>query len=116
MPTQEEFLAELRRRRAEGESLESLAEKLCVTRQAVHKLANEAAKMGYVEFIDSDTDARVKLLGFTAKGRAMSMSAERELDAIEADLARGIGADRVRQLKDILAMPWSVGERDRRGD
>ena len=98
------------------QGLSELARRLAVTRQAVHKLANEAARLGYVEFIDSDADARVKQLRFTAKGRAMSASAERELDAIEAALARDIGEDRVRLLKDILAMPWSAGERDRRGD
>jgi DNA-binding MarR family transcriptional regulator len=96
------------------QSLSALARRLAVTRQAVHKLANEAARLGYVEFIDSDADGRIRQLRFTDKGRAMSASAERELDAIEEALARDIGADRVSLLKEILAMPWAPGERDRR--
>jgi DNA-binding MarR family transcriptional regulator len=93
--------------------LSELARRLTVTRQAVHKLASEAARLGYVEFIDCEKDARVKLLGFTQKGWDMAESAEAELDAIEADLARQIGAEQLAALKAILSSPWSKLERSR---
>lgn len=94
--------------------LSELARRLAVSRQAVHKLALEGARLGYVEFIDSDTDARVKLLQFTDKGREMSESAERELRLIETELEHHIGSDRLELLKDVLAMPWFTGDKDRR--
>lgn len=94
--------------------LSELARRLAVTRQAVHKLATDAAQMGYVEFVNSDVDARVKLLRFTQKGWNMAESAECELHAIESDLAHVIGVEKLNLLKDILALPWSKDESDRR--
>ncbi|PRD66297.1 MarR family winged helix-turn-helix transcriptional regulator [Malikia granosa] len=94
--------------------LSELARRLAVSRQAVHKLASEAASLGYVEFIDSEKDGRIKLLRFTQKGWDMAESAERELLAIEAELAEQIGPERLELLKEILALPWSAQERERR--
>lgn len=90
--------------------LSELARRLAVSRQAVHKLASEAAKLGILEFVQSETDARVMLLRFTQKGWAMAESATRELEAIEDNLAREIGADKLETLKEILAMPWTADE------
>lgn len=94
-------------------SLSELARRLTVSRQAVHKLAAETANLGYVEFVDSEQDARVKLLRFTLKGWDMAESARQELEAIEAQLIEQLGADKVDLLKDVLAMPWSADERAR---
>lgn len=98
-------------------SLSELARRLTVSRQAVHKLAAETANLGYVEFVDSEDDARVKLLRFTPKGWEMAESARSELEAIEAQLAAQVGADKLEQLKTLLAMPWAADEpvRRRRG-
>jgi DNA-binding MarR family transcriptional regulator len=94
--------------------LSDLARRLEVSRQAVHKLANEAAALGYVEFVDSEEDARIKLLRYTQKGWRMAASAEGELERIEARLARAIGPEALAQLKQLLALPWSTDERERR--
>lgn len=94
-------------------SLSELARRLTVSRQAVHKLATEIANLGYVEFVSSEQDARVKLLRFTHKGWDMAESARSELEAIEARLAEHVGADKVEQLKDLLAMAWTPDERER---
>lgn len=94
-------------------SLSELARRLTVSRQAVHKLAAETANLGYIEFVDSEQDARVKLLRFTDKGKAMAESARKELEAIEAQLTEQVGADQVDLLKQLLAMPWSTEERER---
>src|SRR5436309_680597 len=51
--------------------LSELARRLSVSRQAVHKLSTEAAKLGIVEFVPSEADARVILLRFTQKGWEM---------------------------------------------
>jgi len=92
------------------QGLSDLARRLGITRQAVHKLATEANALGYVEFFDSPSDARIKLLRFTRKGREMAASAEQELARIEAGLCRHIGTHRLQVLKEILAMPWSEEE------
>lgn len=90
--------------------LSELARALSVSRQAVHQLANEAARLGLVEFVASEEDGRVKLLRFTQKGWAMSDSAAREFAAIEAALAQQIGAQDLAELKRILGKAWSADE------
>ena len=90
--------------------LSELARALSVSRQAVHQLANEAARLGLVEFVASENDGRVKLLRFTQKGWAMSDSAARAFEAIEAELAQQIGAQDLVELKRILGKPWSADE------
>lgn len=91
--------------------LSELARVLVVTRQAVHQLANEAALLDLVEFIPSENDGRVKLLRFTQKGWAMSVSAAREFEVIEAELSDQIGAKDLEELRRILSKPWSVDDR-----
>ncbi|MDD2545105.1 MAG: helix-turn-helix domain-containing protein [Burkholderiaceae bacterium] len=90
--------------------LSELARLLAVSRQAVHQLANEAAALGLVEFVPSESDGRVKLLRFTQKGWDMSDTAVCEIEAIEAALAAQIGATDLAELKRILARPWVAGE------
>jgi DNA-binding MarR family transcriptional regulator len=93
--------------------LSELARRLTVSRQAVQKLATETAALGYVEFMDSETDARVKLLRFTEKGWKMAESARGELEDIEAELERQLGPEKLAQLVELLAMPWTPDEHRR---
>jgi len=86
--------------------LSELARRLAVSRQAVHKLACEAASHGLVEFIESDKDGRVKLLRFTTQGWAMSANAAQELQCIEQELIDMLGEADVAELRRILARDW----------
>lgn len=90
--------------------LSELARALSVSRQAVHQLAGEAAALGLVEFVPSESDGRVRLLCFTQKGWAMAERALRELERIEAEIAERIGAHELRELKRILGKPWTAEE------
>lgn len=86
--------------------LSELARRLAVSRQFVHKLANEAATHGLVEFVESETDGRIKLLRFTEKGWAMVANATEELQRIEQELIDTLGEHDVRELRRILARAW----------
>ena len=86
--------------------LSELARRLSVSRQAVHKLAQEAEQLGLVEFVPSEEDGRVKLLRFTQKGWRMSEKAAASFAEIEQELARQIGTQELESLKRILALPW----------
>lgn len=86
--------------------LSELARRLSVSRQAVHKLAVEAEKLGLVEFVPSEEDGRVKLLRFSQKGWRMSERAAASFVEMEQDLARHIGENNVEELRRILALPW----------
>ena len=90
--------------------LSDLARDLAISRQAVHQLALEAARLGLVEFVASEVDGRVKLLRFTQKGWAMVDAATSKLDEIEADLARQIGAENLEMLRSLLSRPWTHKE------
>lgn len=84
-----------------------LARHLGISRQGVHKLATEAARFGLIEFVGSSSDRRIRLLQFTDKGRAMSVSAVREFASIEDELAARIGRRDVDELRRILSRTWS---------
>ncbi|NCT95975.1 MAG: MarR family transcriptional regulator [Comamonadaceae bacterium] len=86
--------------------LSELARRLGVSRQAVHKLALEAERLGLVEFVPSEEDGRVKLLRFSQKGWRMSEEAAAAFVRMEEELARHIGQDNVEELRRILALPW----------
>jgi len=86
--------------------LSELARRLSVSRQAVHKLALEAERLGLVEFVPSEEDGRVKLVRFSQRGWRMSEQAAASFMAVEQELARHIGEDNVEALRRILALPW----------
>ena len=88
-----------------------LARHLGITRQGVHKLAVEAARVGLIEFVEAADDKRVRLLQFTDKGRAMSVSAVREFAAIEEELAEVIGRRDLDELRRILSKAWPADRR-----
>ncbi|NLY26265.1 MAG: MarR family transcriptional regulator [Alcaligenaceae bacterium] len=90
--------------------LSELARKLGVSRQAVHKLAGEAAKAGLVEFVSSPDNARIVLLRFTQAGWVMSANAASVFDSIELELKEHIGARNLAELKRILELPWDEAE------
>lgn len=90
--------------------LSDLSRRLGITRQAVHKVASDAARHGLVEFVESTVDARVVMLRFTEKGWAMSDSASRDFEAIETALIKKIGAENVHELKRILSLAWGDNE------
>lgn len=91
--------------------LSELARALAVSRQAVHRLAKDAAALGLVEFIDSEQDGRVILVRFTQKGWAMSETARRDFESIEKNLAAHIGNRDLEELRRILSRPWAEHEK-----
>lgn len=90
--------------------LSELARRMDVSRQAVHRLANEAARLGLVEFVVSPDDARVVRLQFTQAGWNMSATAAQTFDDIEQQLQLRMGAKNMNELKRLLALPWDDEE------
>ncbi|GAA6141829.1 MarR family winged helix-turn-helix transcriptional regulator [Hydrogenophaga sp. 5NK40-0174] len=95
-------------------SLSDLGRRLAISRQAVHKMAQEGIRQGYVELVESEEDARVKLLRFTDKGRAMAASATDTMTELEARIAGRIGAKRLALVKEVLDMAWTDEEVSRK--
>ncbi len=90
--------------------LSDLARLMGISRQAVHKLANDAVELGLIEAVPSPQDARVVRLQFTQAGWAMSARAAKDFDEIEGLLKDRIGARNVAELKRLLALAWDESE------
>lgn len=91
--------------------LSELARQLGVSRQSVHRLANEAALLNLVEFVPSEEDGRVMLLRFTQRGWSMAETARQNFESIEQELAAQIGEQDLEELRRILSRPWSPTEK-----
>ncbi len=91
-------------------SLSELARQLGITRQAVHKLANDAVALGLVEAVPSPQDARLVCLQFTQAGWAMSAQAAKDFEEIESQLRARMGTRNLTELKRLLAMAWDETE------
>ena len=87
-------------------SLSDLARRLSVSRQAVHKVANEALGYGLVEIISSEDDQRIKLIQFSARGQEMVRAARAEMQNITDELVAKLGEYDVRELIRILSREW----------
>jgi len=90
--------------------LSELARRMGVSRQAVHKLANEAVALGLIESVPSPEDARVVRLQFTQAGWTMSTHASRDFDDIETLLKERLGARNLTELKRLLSLAWDESE------
>lgn len=96
--------------------LSELARRLGVSRQAVHRLATEAARLGLVEFVQTPEDARVVCLQFSRAGWAMSTQAARDFEEVEARLRERLGTRNLNELKRLLSLAWSDEEQEDSSD
>lgn len=79
-----------------------LADKLGVTKQAIGPLVDDLVAEGIVERIADPTDARAKLVRWTAKGRRALRHGIGVLAQLEQELAHDVGARRFSELADTL--------------
>lgn len=96
--------------------LSELARQMGITRQAVHKLANDAVVLGLVEAVPSPQDARLVCLQFTQAGWAMSAKAAKDFEEIEDQIKERMGARNLTELKRLLAMAWDETEEKVKAD
>jgi len=87
-------------------SISALARRLAVSRQAVHQTVIEACRRGILERVAHESDARLRKVRFTKKGRSMTRSAALAVREIEEELERRLGAEDFATLRRILERPW----------
>lgn len=73
-------------------SLAAVASRLQITPQGALKIVADMESKGYVERREQPTDARVRLVALTGRGRKALRAARRFHAAFEAELARQVGA------------------------
>lgn len=85
-----------------GTRLTTLADRLGITKQAVGQTVQELEDMGVVERVVDPSDGRAKLVRFTALGRRGLLHGLGVLGTMEEELARRIGAGRMKTLHGLL--------------
>lgn len=83
-----------------------IANRLGVTRQAVHQTINELVLMGLVELKPDPKDKRAKKVELTEKGLVLAQDALVALDACEKVLAARLGEENVKQMREALSQDW----------
>lgn len=86
----------------EGTRLTELSRRLGITKQAVSQLVDDMVQWEVLELAPDPTDGRARLVRFTPKGVAAISQGLGVLNELEAELARHIGAPRMRALHETL--------------
>lgn len=85
-----------------------IAQKMGVTRQAVHQTINELVSAGFLKLENDPTDKRAKVVGFTPQGLKLAYDALKSLREVEAELAVRLGDEDVTRLREILLKEWGA--------
>ena len=102
----------LRALHARPRTLTELAAELGVTKQAAAKVVGELAGRSLIEREPSPADGRSTLLRLSPRGKSLVTAAIRIGNAVERDLARGLGDGAAAHVRDGLERlayepPWS---------
>jgi DNA-binding MarR family transcriptional regulator len=89
-----------------------IARTLGVSRQAIHITLKELVDAGILDLTDDPDDGRVKIVRFTKDGERRRQDARKAVAKLTAELARRIGKDNVKSLKEAFAHDWGAPVRD----
>jgi DNA-binding MarR family transcriptional regulator len=87
----------------EGARLTELAEGSRITKQAMGELTSDLERLGYLERVPDPTDGRARILRLTDRGAEAQRTGFAILREIEDAWAERHGAERVRDLRAVLA-------------
>lgn len=83
-----------------------IANRLGVTRQAVHQTLNELIELGLITLVPDENDRRAKRVEFTDKGLQIGRDAVYTLQEVEKLLAQRLGGDTVNLMREALEKDW----------
>jgi DNA-binding MarR family transcriptional regulator len=84
----------------------AIAERLGVSRQAIHLSLRELIDIGLVELVPDPEDGRAKLARLSKKGEPIQRMALNILRELEDELGKRIGKRRVKALREALELNW----------
>ena len=84
----------------------AIAQRLGVSRQAVHQSLKDLIDVDIVELAPDPKDGRAKIAKLSKKGAPIHRKASKILDRLEAELGRRIGNRKVAALREILEQDW----------
>ncbi len=91
---------------SDGSRPAELARRIGISRQAVHKTLNDMVAAGLVELAPDPTDQRAKVVVLTEIGQERVSLARRILIELEHELESRIGRERLKGLREALAVDW----------
>ena len=90
--------------RPEGARLTALARTARMTKQSMGALVDHLGQAGYVERVEDPDDRRASRVRLTARGRAFTREVRAFVRRVEADWAGRVGARRMEELRETLAL------------
>lgn len=84
----------------------AIAERLGVSRQAIHQSLRELISIGLVELVPDPDDGRAKLARLSKTGAPIQLMALEILGQLEEELGERIGKRRLQQLRSALEQDW----------
>jgi DNA-binding MarR family transcriptional regulator len=85
-------------------SASELGRRMSITKQAAAKVIDTLMERGWVDREPDPDDGRRKRLTVTEDGRAVMAEGERIFNGVRARLGERVGADRLRDLEETLAL------------
>ncbi|WP_037985610.1 MarR family winged helix-turn-helix transcriptional regulator [Thalassobacillus devorans] len=79
-----------------------------ISRQAIHKFIKNLAAKGLVEVQNVENNKKEKCIQLTALGESCYEKYEVLKADLENDIAKNIGEEQVKVLKDILRLDWKI--------
>ena len=89
-------------------STSQIAERLGLSRQAVHRTVLELVDGGYLDVQDDPVDGRSKVISLTAKGKHIQKDARRIFDELEQSLLNQLGATKLAAFRNMLREEWAL--------
>jgi len=84
----------------------AIADRLGVSRQAIHQSLRELIDIGLVELVPDPEDGRAKMAKLSRAGAPIQRMAYDILQELEVELGKRIGKRRVTALRDALEINW----------
>jgi DNA-binding MarR family transcriptional regulator len=94
-----------------GVTASELGRRLGVSKQAAGKTVDRLARLGYVERVADDADARAKLVRLTPLGLDLLNRSAAIFEDLRAEWARALGGERVAALESALRVVVPPGVR-----
>ena len=98
-----EHLAVLQYPGPDGQRPSELASRSGMSRQAINHLVSHLEQAGYLERYASPPEGNIRLLRLTERGRQLYKHVEAVAATVEAEWTQQVGAERLEELRAILA-------------
>ena len=84
----------------------ALAERACMSKQAMNQLLRSLESLGYIVRSDAPAEGRARIIRFTKRGRAAYAKIHDILRDIEREWSATLGPRQFAQLKELLTGLW----------